>query len=436
MKMRLPTTMLVTMPAATAALAQTPGERIHIDPAALPAPGATPSTANPSEIDVRPAASSITVPPGFEANIFAKGFTDARWLQVAPNGDVFLADSGPGRIVGLRDADRDGVAETRSTFISDLKYPHGMALRPGAFYVADTEGVWRLNYREGQLQAEGEKIAVTPPRAFGPSGGHSTRTLVFHPDGDRFYVGIGSASNIAEESAPRASVQEFRADGSGQRTFAAGLRNPVGLAFRPGTTELWTVVNERDGMGEELVPDYLTHLQDGGFYGWPYSYIGARPQPGFAERRPDLVRSAIVPDLLFRSHSAPLGLVFYDGKSFPKKYRGDAFVALHGSWNAAEPRGYFVARVRFANGRPTGDYEVFASGFVKEVARRTLLDDLRNVIPTGFSRSALKAKENITGSRRAAVVWGRPVGLVVANDGSLLIADDAANVIWRVSYRH
>jgi glucose/arabinose dehydrogenase len=409
-----------------------PGEEIRIDPSALPAPGVTASAANPPEYEVRPEGSTITVPAGFAVNVFAKDFDNPRWLQIAPNGDVFVSSAG--KITVLRDADGDGTAETRSTFVSGLNSLHGMAFRPGSFYVADTEGVWRMNYRDGQLHAEGQKVEVTPPGAFGTPGGHSSRTLVFHPNGDRFYVGIGSASNIAEEAAPRASVQEFRADGSGQRTFAAGLRNPVGLAFRPGTTELWTVVNERDGLGEELVPDYLTHLEDSGFYGWPYSYIGAHPQPDFAERRPDLVRRAIVPDLLFRSHSAPLGLVFYDGGSFPAEYRGDAFVSLHGSWNAAEPRGYCVVRVPFKNGRPAGGYEVFASGFVKEVARRTFFDQLRSVVTSGFARSALKRLTNLSGDQTPAIVWGRPVGLAVGKDGSLLIADDSAGVIWRVIY--
>jgi glucose/arabinose dehydrogenase len=199
-------------------------------------------------------------------------------------------------------------------------------------------------------------------------------------------------------------VQEFDADGSNRRTFATGLRNPVGIAFYPGTDDLYVVVNERDGMGDELVPDYLTRVRRGGFYGWPYSYIGSNPQPGFADKRPDLVARAIVPDVLFRSHSAPLGLVFYQGSQFPGDYRNDAFVALHGSWNAAVPRGYFVARVRFENGRPKGDYEVFASGFWRD------------------------SDEN-------AYVMGRPVGLAVARDGALLIADDAGSAIWRVSYR-
>jgi glucose/arabinose dehydrogenase len=198
-------------------------------------------------------------------------------------------------------------------------------------------------------------------------------------------------------------VQEFKADGSGQRTFAAGLRNPVGIAFYPGTSDLYVVVNERDGLGDGLVPDYLTRVQEGGFYGWPYAYIGRNPQPDYAERRPDLVQKTLVPDLLFESHSAPLGLVFYDGAQFPAVFRGGAFVALHGSWNAGKPTGYKVVFVPFRDKRPVGHYENFAVGFWA------------------------------AGQQRAQV-WGRPAGLAVAADGSLLIADDVGQTIWRVSY--
>ena len=216
-------------------------------------------------------------------------------------------------------------------------------------------------------------------------------------------MAVGSAGNIGEERAPRAPVQVFEADGSNGRTFASGLRNPVGIAHYPGTDHLFVVVNERDGLGDELVPDYLTRVTEGDFFGWPYAYTGRNPQPGYADKRPDLVARSKTPDLLFRSHSAPLGLVFYDDEAFPKDYHGDAFVALHGSWNAAVPRGYMVVRVPFELGRPTGGYEAFATGFRAGGAQR-------------------------------AKVWGRPAGLAVAADGSLLIADDVADVIWRVSY--
>ena len=244
---------------------------------------------------------------------------------------------------------------------------------------------------------------MTPRGAFGSPGGHWTRNLVFSRDGRRFFVAVGSRANLAEEPAPRATVQVFDADGSGQRTYASGLRNPVGIAFYPGTDDLYVVVNERDGLGDELVPDYLTRVRDGDFFGWPYAYLGANPQPGFADRRPGLVARSKRPDVLFRSHSAPIGLVFYDAGQFPREYRGDAFVALRGSWNASRPRGYMVARVPFENGRPAGAYEAFATGFWA------------------------------AGERRARV-WGRPAGLAIAADGSLLIADDTGGVVWRVSY--
>ena len=419
------------------AAAQEPGARIRIDPASLPWPGATPSASNPAHQAPVPAGAPLRVLAGFFANRFADGFEHARWLAVAPNGDVFLAETDAGKITVLRDADGDGVAERREIFASGFAEPHGMAFHEGFLYVADTEAVWRLPWRAGDLKAAGPRERVTPPGALGTDKGHSSRTLALRPDGSRFYVGIGSSGNLLEDPAPRATVQEFRIDGSGGRSFATGLRNPVGLAFRPGTDELWTVVNERDGMGEELVPDYLARLQEGGFYGWPYAYLGPNPQPKFAERRPDLVSQTLSPDLLFRSHSAPLGLVFYDGEAFPPDWSGDAFVALHGSWNAAEPRGYFVARVPFEAGRPADHYEVFASGFLLGVAKHSAVGDAWDVLASGFSERALRNLKYSwsLGDRRPARVWGRPAGLAVAKDGSLLIADDLAQVVWRVSYR-
>jgi glucose/arabinose dehydrogenase len=278
-----------------------------------------------------------------------------------------------------------------------------LAIRAGAVYVADTRAVWRLPYRVGEKQAGGPAERVTPPGALGSGGSHWTRNIVFAPDGAHFFVAIGSAGNLAEEPAPRATVQAFAADGSNQRTFADGLRNPVGIAVRPGSDELWVVVNERDGLGDELVPDYLTRIRRGDFFGWPYAYTGTNPQPGFADRRPDLVRRSRVPDLLFRSHSAPIGLVFYTGTSFPPAYRGDAFVALRGSWNADRPRGYMVARVPFEDGRPRGYYEAFATGFW------------------------------VAGTTTAQVI-GRPAGLAVTGDGALLIADDTGDRVWQVRY--
>ena len=243
---------------------------------------------------------------------------------------------------------------------------------------------------------------VTKDGALMDPGGHSTRAVTLHPDGSKFYVSIGSRGNINEEPEPRATIQEFKLDGSAQRTYATGLRNAVGTAFYPGTTDIYTVVNERDGLGEELVPDYLTKVVDGGFYGWPYSYMGKNPQPKFADKRPDLVAKAIVPDTPFRSHSAPVGLTFSTGNVFPKEFQGGAFVGLHGSWNAAQARGYHLVYVPWVNGKPADHYIVFLSGF--------------------WSQGEKKAE-----------VWGRPAGVAMAKDGSLLVADDVANIVWRVS---
>lgn len=384
-----------------------PGTRFEVRPGDLPAPYATPSVGNGSRLIERPAGVLPRVPEGFAVNIFAEGFAAPRWLAVAPGGEVFLTEPSEGRVSLLRDDDGDGVADFIAPFAEGFRRPHGLAVRPGALYVADLRAVWRLAYEPGDRTPRGAPEPITPPGALGRGGGHWTRNLAFAPDGGRFFVAIGSAGNIAEEAAPRATVRVFEADssggGSGGRSFATGLRNPVGIAFYPGSERLFVVVNERDGLGDELVPDYLTGVAEGDFLGWPYAYTGRNPQPGFAELRPDLVARSKAPDLLFRSHSAPLGLVFYDGASFPAAYRGDAFVALRGSWNAATPRGYMVVRVPFERGRPAGGYEAFMTGFWH-------------------------------GGATTAEVWGRPAGLAVAADGSLLVADDSGGVIWRVSY--
>lgn len=400
------TIVLVALGLALASVAQgqQPGERFRIDPRDLPAPFSTPSVANPPIAVSRPNGAGLNLPPGFSATIFADRLGHARWIETAPNGDVFLAQPDNGVVTLLRDSDGDGRADINVPFAQGLRQPHGLAVRPGYLYVADVDRVWRIPYRPGDTRPAGPREAVTPAGALGDGGGHWTRNLAFSPDGSRFYVAIGSRGNLGEESEPRATVQEFRSDGSNRRTFAAGLRNPVGIAFRPGSSDLYVVVNERDGLGDGLVPDYLTRVEDGGFYGWPYAYIGPNPQPRLAERRPDLVARSLVPDVLFQSHSAPLGLAFYTGTQFPDDYRGDAFVAFHGSWNASQPTGYMIVRVPFANGRPAGHYQAFATGFA------------------------------MPGPGRARV-WGRPVGLAIAADGSLLAADDVGNVVWRIQYR-
>ncbi len=389
---------------------QAPGTKIKIDAASMPQPYSPPSPANPNRNVPRPTGAMPTVPAGFKVNIFAEGLGDARNLLVAPNGDVFVAEQGTGKISILRDTDGDGKADKTETFAEGFNSPFGMDFVKDGVLIGDTTAVWRLAYRSGDMKATG-KQQVTKDGALADPAGHSTRTVAVHPDGSKFYVAIGSRGNINEEPEPRATIQEFKADGSGQRTFATGLRNAVGTAFLPGTTELYTVVNERDGLGDELVPDYLTKVQDGGFYGWPYSYIGKNPQRDpvgqnpsrdFASKRPDLVQKAIVPDTLFRSHSAPVGLAFSTGKMFPKEYQGGAFVGLHGSWNASQARGYHVAYVPFENGKAADHYIVFVSGFW------------------------------VAGEKKAET-WGRPSGVAIAKDGALLIADDVGNMVWRVS---
>lgn len=386
---------------------QTPGTVITIDLNALPAPYATANTSNSSRTVPMPPLPNLRVPPGFAVNVFARGLSHARAMRVLANGDVLLAQSGVGRITLLRDADGDGTADVNTTFAQGYRFPHGMAVHGGHLYVADLDAVWRVPFAEGATAASGARSRVTALNALGDAGGHATRNLVIDPTGTKMYVAIGSRGNIEEEAAPRATIQEFNLDGSGQRTFASGLRNPVGIQFRPGTSELYTAVNERDGMGDELVPDYLTRVQDSGFYGWPYSYMGARPQPrpgGWTNSQAQaLISRAIVPDLPIRSHSAPLGFSFYDKAQFPPAYRGGAFIALHGSWNAAQPRGYMVVYAPVAAGRLTGSYQVFLSNFW-------------------------------TATDRSAQVIGRPADVAVAADGALLVADDVSNTIWRVSY--
>lgn len=375
----------------------------NITPASLPPPNATPDSTNPPDVVDRPAGAQLTLPPGFEVKSFAEGdFRNPRWMALAPNGDVFVADSEAGRIIILRDADHDGVAEERFTFATDLKQPFGMAFWRDYFYVGDTDAVVRFRYKTGQTRADGqpEKIADLPGKGYRE---HWTRNLIFNPDGTKMYVTVGSESNVSVERDPmRAAIIEYNPDGTGKRIIASGTRNPIGLAFYPGTRTLWAAVQERDRLGDDLVPDYVTEIKDGGFYGWPYSYVGQMVDPRRKGEGAELVARAIVPDVLVQAHSAVLGLVFYEGKMFPAEYRGNAFVALHGSWNRSKRTGYKIISIPFKRGRPAGGYDDFLTGWM-------LGEDDKKV-------------------------WGRPVGLLVLPDGSMLITDDGANKIWRVTY--
>ena len=280
---------------------------------------------------VSPTDAALAVPDGFEVNVFAQGLSHARWLVVAANGDVFVAEPNAGRVTLLRDTDGDGRADTGGVFVSGLERPHGMAISGGYFYVTTPRDIFRIPYTPGDSQASGTAEIVGTPGALGNGRGHWTRNIAFAPDGASFFVAVGSQSNINAERAPRATVQRFNLDGTAQDSFASGLRNPVGIAFRPGTDDLYVVVNERDGLGDGLVPDYFTRIRSGEFFGWPYAYSGPHPAPTWGARDPDLVALTKAPDLMFQAHSAPLGLVFYDGLQFPEEFRGTR------SWRCTGP---------------------------------------------------------------------------------------------------
>ncbi|MFL6950755.1 MAG: PQQ-dependent sugar dehydrogenase [Xanthobacteraceae bacterium] len=399
------------------------GRRFIIKAENLPPPKSGPVAASRSLV-IPYAGQAPRVMEGFTATPFITGLEHPRRLLVLPNNDVIVAEQRTGYLTLLRDQDGDGKADYIQRYADDFKAPYGLAYREGFVLVADQEGIWRVPHVSGAVRAgraDQPKITDVPPEqrksvpaaygqemitqkgVFGVVAGHQNRHLAIDPKTGALFVGVGSAGNIGVEPEVKASIQRFEADGSNQTTFASGMRNPTTLAFHPTTGELYVGVQERDGLGDNLPPDYLTRVEKGAFYGWPYAYIGPNPQPGFAHRAPEKVKAAIVPDVLFQPHSSVLDLVFYDGEQFPAEYRGDAFVALKGSWNRSEPTGYKVVRVRFKDGRPEGSYENFVTGFW------------------------------VSGQHRAEV-WGRPAALAVMKDGSLLIADDTGGTIWRLSY--
>ena len=387
-----------------------PGEHFNVSSRDLPAPHTTPPDDIEPKFVPRPAGFMPEVPAGFSISIFASRpqLTHPRWLKVAPNGDVFLAEQGAGKITILRDADGDGKAELVSTFAQGFSSPHGLAFHDDALYVGDVRAIWRLPYHSGDMVATSEPQRVTMAKDLRPEGWHSTRDVAADSKGT-LYLAMGSREDVSDDDPPpSASVQSIGPNGT-MTTFASGLRNPSGIAFYPGTNDLWVTVNERDKLGGALPPDYLTRIQQGDFLGWPYAYAGSHPDPLYGAKRPDLLTKSKTPDLLFQAHSAPLGLVFYEGSQFPADYKGSAFVAFHGSGPYDKPTGYKAVRVKFANGRPIGGYEDFVTGFWAEGSRA--------------SNGLL-----------APVVWGTPAGLAVAKDGSLLIADDAGTTIWRVTY--
>lgn len=377
----------------------------------LPAPYATNSASKSPNVVPIPQNATLKVPVGFQVNVYAEGLEAPRWLALTPNGDVLVTETRSNRIRLLRDTNGDGVADINKTFATaqnGVDIPFGMTFAGNFFFLGNTGAVLRFPYIKGQqqLQGTGKKIAELTPGGYNQ---HWTRNVVASPDGKKLYVTIGSRSNADEEPLPRASIQVMNLDGSNQQTFAYGLRNPVGVDFHPTTGELYTTVNERDGLGDDLVPDYLTSVQQGKFYGWPYAYLtpnllDPRHVVNGKSKRPDLAAQTQTPDVLFQSHSAALGLQFYDGKTFPKRFRNGAFVAFRGSWNRNQGTGYKVVFVPFDEaGKPKKYYEDFLTGF--------LID------PSG------------------PTTWGRPVGLLVLPDGSLLVTEEANNRIYRIQYK-
>ncbi len=383
---------------------------IRINLKNLPPPFATESASKRPEVVPIPQDPVLRVPPGFTVNVFAEDLDAPRWLALTPSGDVLVTETGQNRIRLLRDSNGDGVADVRETFATrenGLNRPFGMAFAGDSFFLGNTDAVLRFPYTQGQNQitGNGQKIADLPAEGY---NNHWTRNVVVSPDGNKLYVSIGSGTNVDEEPLPRASVQVMNLDGSQQQIFASGLRNPVGLDFHPVTQELYTTVNERDGIGDDLVPDYLTRIRQGEFYGWPYTYLtpnnlDPRQKTNDQSKRPDLAVRTKTPDVLFQAHSAALGLQFYDKKTFPQKYRNGAFAAFRGSWNRDRGTGYKVVFVPFdAKGRSQGYYEDFLTGFL-----------LNPSVPS---------------------TWGRPVGLLVLPDGSLLVTEEANNRIYRIQY--
>jgi len=406
-----------------------PGVRRQIKPSDLPAPkkSADPEASIATNADVidPPPGAAPKVPYGFAVQVFANGFKQPRTLRIAPNGDIFLSESGAGRVLLFRTSGAGATRGKPEVFAENLDRPYGIVFQPPAdpqyVYVGAANAVVRFPYRNGEMRAAGPAEVVIGNI---PTKRHWTRDLAVSRDGKRLFLAVGSASNLAGdmtspmtpaqirelekthgrgatwgEEENRAVVRVFDPEGNTIRNYATGLRNCAGLAMEPGTDNLWCVVNERDHLGPDLVPDYMTRIEEGAFYGWPWYYIGDHEDPALKGKRPDLKGHVRVPEMLIQAHSSALSLAFYDRDGFPAEYRGDAFVALHGSHSRPDRTGYKVIRVRMKEGKPTGEYEDFMTGFI--------LDNDR--------------------------VWGRPAGVAVTRDGALLVSDDANGTIFRVT---
>jgi len=395
----------------------------------LPAPDTTAAKNKFSKVLGWPENKTPVAPAGFVVTKFASDIKSPRNTYIAPNGDVLIVLSNSERstkekiantvtgkaksevagasantILLYRDANKDGVAEIKTTFLSGLNQPYGVTIIGTSFYVANTDGLWQYPYKTGdtKISGTGKKILSLPAGGY---NNHWTRNLITNEDKSKIYVTVGSGSNVGENGMEnevrRANILEINPDGTGEKIYASGLRNPVGVDWAPGTKMLWTAVNERDGLGDDLVPDYITSVKPGAFYGWPYAYFGPNEDPRLKGKNPELVKKTIAPDVPVGSHTASLGLAFYKDKKFPTKYQGGAFIGQHGSWNRSALAGYKVLFVPFKDGKPTGKPEDFLTGFIADQDK--------------------------------AEVYGRPVGITQTPDGALLVADDVSGVVWRVA---
>jgi len=374
---------------------------LQVNTIPLPPPYQTPSVNNGPRVVSPPAGASLHLPPGFHIEVFAEGFEAPRFMLLGPNNEILLADSAGG-FFGGRGAVYVLNGKERRKIIEGLDRPYGLALWNGYLYVAETTSLKRYQYDSKAMKVTGKGEEIVPMHQFG--SGHWTRTVLFDRQGKKMYLTIGSASNVDSGEDPRrAAINRYNPDGSGHEIFASGMRNVIGLRWYPGTDVLWAAVQERDLLGDDLVPDYFTHVQQSGFYGWPYAYIGPHEDPRHKGERPDLVKKTIVPDVLLGSHVAVLDFIFYTGQQFPKQYQGGAFLAFHGSWNRSKRTGYSVAFVPFQDGKPSGGPQDFLTGWMLSPNRRE--------------------------------VWGRPVGLLQLPDGSLLVSDDGGNKIWHITYK-
>jgi glucose/arabinose dehydrogenase len=401
----------------TDAAHESPGIRRHLTAADLPAPAPEQSVDNGPTLVPRQAGNWPIAPAGFKVELYATGLDNPRLLRTAPNGDLFLAESASGKIKVFRGVNKDGTAKQVSVFADGLHQPFGIAFYPSGpnpkwIYIGNTDGIVRFPYKNGDLKAGGaeEHLVDLPGGGRLRGGGHWTRDLVFSLDGTKLFASVGSHSNVDDPDTHlaefhRADVLEFTPEGKFVKIYARGIRNCVGEAVNPTTGELWCSTNERDALGNNLVPDYVTHVEEDGFYGWPWYYMGGAKggvqDPRHIGKHPELQSKVITPDILVNPHFASLEMLFYEGSQFPAEYKGDGFAAEHGSWNRAQRAGYEVIRLPMKNGHATGEYEDFLTGFVNP----------------------------------DSTVWGRPVGVAVANDGSLFVSDDGSKSLWHVIYK-